>query len=114
ALRASFVILAETTALAQPSEGALDHPALGKGREPLLARWPVHDLQLPLPERPSDDPERALIDAIGEDGLQSRAAGSVQLREHKPSSVGVLDVGRMHDHGPDHSERVNDNMSFAP
>lgn len=103
-------VLGEAAAAPQPSEGALDDPALGQHLEPLGGVGAFDDFQVPRPEFPHRRRRgRSLIAAIGEDPLDERKQAT-DLLQHWQRTVAVLDVGGLDVGRQDQAERIDDDV----
>jgi len=106
-----FIILAESTVLAEPAEGALDDPTLGKHDE-LAHLRALHNLDHTPIHLLGYIHERASVAAIGPDQLDPTEAAD-HFCKHQLPAVAVLNISTMDDHGQDQPERVNDNMPLS-
>lgn len=112
ALNQRLIVFGESSIFAQPSEGSLDNPSLGKDHK--LVRVRAFD-DFDNSSVPANRPIHKLsgITTIGPDDFKappSRAA----LLDQQSAAVAVLDVGRVNDQCKDQAQRVNDDMALAP
>src|SRR6516164_964634 len=109
-----FEILGETPVAAEPSKGALDHPAAWLSSEGSDRLGSGNDLNRPFAEV-SNSIEQfvAAIDAIGEDVAQLGEA-SAERSQQRHCAVIVLNVGSVHDQSEQRSFRISDNVALAP
>ena len=107
-----LVVLAESTILAEPAEGSLNDPPSRQEDESLLLDGPLDDIEDPVAElrRPID--EGAGVASIGPNPLQTREP-AFQLPQHELRPVTILNLGAVHDHGQQQSERIDDYMTLA-
>src|SRR3990172_5533856 len=111
ALFQCFVVLRQSTILAQPRERSLHDPALGQHDE-AVRRWPLDDLDEATEPAAGPIDELARVAAVREDQLQSSPPRS-QLSDEEPCAVSVLNVGGGDHQGHDQAERVDDQMTLA-
>src|SRR6202158_3057755 len=110
-LDSSLIVLGQTARAIEPSEGALDNPALRLHDEAFLAFGSADDFQGPEPPNPSPRDHGP----IG--GIDPNALGEF----HLPAQLGECFFGAfgiLHRRGSDHqcpdqAERINHNMPFA-
>ena len=110
-----FVIFGEAAIIGKPAKGSFDNPAFGQNFEG-VERMALDDLQVqttarqqclePLAERVSG------IAAIDPNQAQPTEVRR-QLLEDQASTVAVLDIGGMNDHGQNQTQRINQEMSFS-
>lgn len=108
-----LVLAAEPAVAHEPGEGAFHDPAFREHSEGGLASELGYDLEheTPFLGRPILQP--ALIAGIRKNSLHARKAFRVQAAEQGLGTVAVLHVGRMHRHGPDQAERVDEEVPLA-
>lgn len=106
-------VLGKTAAAADPSQGALDDPAVGENDE-AMQLVTFDDLQLPGASLGNScDSPRSLIAAIGEDALDEGEEATRAAIEDQPGAIAILDVGRVDDDVQQEAERVDKNVPFA-
>ena len=113
ALGERFVVLAQAAVSSEPREGSLDDPTLGQNHEPRHVVAALDDLQNPPAQFPRPFDQLARIAAIGPDQLQP-AETALEQGQHEFGPVAILDVGGMHHHGQQQTQRVYDDMTLAP
>ena len=103
----------ETTVVADPSERALDNPALGQDDE-AMRLVAFDDLQLPGASL-GDGGGRlgSLIASIGEDPLDEGEQASGAPIKDQPGAVAILHIGAMDNDVQEKAQRVDENMSLA-
>ena len=107
-----FVILSETAASAEPSEGPLDNPSFGQNLEADRLIGSFDDLQLPGTERfNGGSRDRPLITAIGKDFLDERKQPAHDL-EHEQAAIPILDAGGVNHDAHGQTQRVDQDMSL--
>ena len=89
---AFLVILGQASPSPQPSEGPLDHPPPRDEDEAAAGDAPDDDQRQPK-QKAGEDHRQAVVDAVGEDGLQPAVERFDPLQQI-PRAVRVLDVGR--------------------
>jgi len=94
----AFPVLGQSSAAAEPSEGAFDDPALGQRDEACGLIRPLDDLDSDVRQNPFHRTLelRPLIAAIGIE-LDQERKGAEQARHQQRPAVAVLDVGGVHD-----------------
>ena len=94
----AFPVLGQSSAAAEPSEGAFDDPALGQCDEPCGLIRSLDDLDVDARQNPFHRALelRSLVAAVGIELDQERKAAE-QARHQQRAAVAVLDVGGMHD-----------------
>jgi len=110
--REGFVILAEPAVLAEPAEGSFDDPAPWQHHERRQVGVPFDDLKHPLAQRHRPVNELPRVACIRPDQFQSREF-VFQFRHRQFGTIAILNAGRMHYHGDDQAERVDDQMPFS-
>src|SRR6266511_4976018 len=111
ALRRFLIVLAETTELHQPAEGALDHPAARQHDKAFDIIGSFHDLQHPTPKRRNPSNKLSGIPAVSPDQLKA-GEGSLQSLQDQLGAVSILDTGAVHDHSQQQSQRIYHQMAF--
>jgi len=111
ARRQRFIVLAQSSVLAQPCKGAFDNPASGQNHKLMEVTTfdNLHHASILL-SGPED--KRATISSVRPDSSQS-VKTSTHPFEDTPSSVPVLDIRRMYHHRQDQPQRVHESMAFA-
>ena len=106
--RIGFVVAARHAAvLAEPAKAALDDPAPGQYYEAFGTRRGAHHLQ-PQPQRGgSGSHQRSLVAGVGPKQFQLRGFG-LGFGQHGGGPDGVLDAGRLHQHGQGQALRIDD------
>ena len=111
----ALIVLRESAVVIEPSERALDDPALGQQNESLHVICPLHNLQDTSTAHPFD-PENELsrIPSIRPDERE-RAEELVLLGfpQDEFCSVTILNVGSMDNELKDETERINEDMPLA-
>jgi hypothetical protein len=105
-------VFGETAAAADPSQGALDDPTVGKNDE-AMQLVTFDDLQFPgagLGDGCGCFP--SLVAGIGEDALDE-GEGAARLPQHLTHAVAILNVGGMHDDTPQEAERIDQDVPLA-
>ncbi len=89
----TFIVLAEATEMAEPGQGALNHPALGQDDKTPRGRVAFDNVKhgLEMLAHPGD--ALAAIAAIGPQPLQASAGGLTEFVQHELGAIPVLDVG---------------------
>lgn len=106
-------VFGETAAAADPSQGALDDPTVGKNDE-AMQLVTFDDLQFPgagLGDGCGCFP--SLVAGIGEDALDEGKKATRTTIKDQPGAIAVLDVGRVDDDVQQETERVDKNVPFA-
>src|SRR5487761_1421565 len=109
---AQFVVFGESPGPGQPSEGALDDPALGQYLEcvQFIAFDHLHLVSKPL-FGPAD--QLARVAAIDEDRGDA-VEPTEQPHQHRPGGHPVLNTSRMHHHRQQIAFRVYRDVALAP
>jgi len=100
----------------EPSKGSFHHPASRQDQKALRARWPLDDLQFePIALAQISDPlgDPAIVDAVGPN-LSQLAETMCQGSQDGPRPIAILDARRVHHHQQEQSQRVDQQMAFAP
>jgi len=106
-------VLGEATASAEPSKGALDHPAPGQELEAFDAGRPFDDLDRPRAAMVDGGAQLGpSVDAVGEDAAQLGEA-SAQRAQQRYGAVRVLDVGLMDLTDQQEALSIGDDMALA-
>ena len=94
----AFPVLGQSSAAAEPSEGAFDDPSLGQRDEAYGLTRPLDDLDVDPRQNPFHRALelRPLVAAVGIELNQERK-GAKQARHQQHAAVAVLDVGGVHD-----------------
>ena len=106
-----FIVADGAAVLADPGEGALDHPAAGQH----LKDVPValgHDLHGHLQGGGPGDQLAGGVSGVGPD-QQDLRAGAVEVPQQRPGAVAVLDAGGGDHHGQQQPDRVHGDVPFA-
>ncbi len=109
---AFLVILGQAPPSAQPSEGPLDHPATRDDDEAAASDAPDDDQGQPE-QKAGEDHRQAVVDAVGEDGLEP-AIQPLDPRQQVTRTVGVLDVGGVDEDAEQETGRVDGDVALAP
>lgn len=91
----SFVVLGQSSTLAEPGEGALDNPALASDLKAGQV-GPFDDLKLPAAKEFDALDQLARITRVREDRLQACPTALVAANQHQPA-VAILPVGGRYD-----------------
>ena len=110
-----FIIFGEAAIIAKPAEGSFHDPALGQDFES-VERMAFDHLQAQTAAwqqrlEPAAEPF-ASITSINPDEAQP-TKGRGQLSEHQAGAIAILNVGRMHDHGQNQTQRIHQEMSLS-
>src|SRR5579863_1773842 len=104
-------VFGESTASAEPSKGALDHPSARQELEAFDARRPLDDLDRPRAAIGQRIRQLlAAVDAVGED-VPQLWEGVAQRAQQRYGAVNVLDVGLVHSHGEQEAFCIGDDMA---
>ena len=102
----------EAAVAADPSDGALDDPALGQHDE-AVAVAAAHDLHLPRAgARDGSRHLRSLIAGVADDALDE-GEQPARLAQQRLSPIAILHVGGMHDDGEQHADGVGQQVALA-
>ena len=107
----SFIVFAEATIEAKPSEGAFHHPTTGQHGETLLLLRAEDRLKAKAKTLRNPSLQRAAIGAVNPDETQfpaETAASSEQL----PCPIAVRQVGSSDQDGQCESQRIDEKMPF--
>ena len=108
----SFIVFAEATIKAKPSEGAFHHPPTGQYGESLLLLRAEDRLKAKAKTLRNPSLQRAAIGAVNPDETQflaETAASSEQL----PCPIAVRQVGSSDQDGQCESHRIDEKMPFS-
>lgn len=106
-------VAGEAAVAADPSDGALDDPALGQHDEFVFVTA-TDDLDLPSAGAGDGGRHlRPLIACVADDALDE-GEQSARLPQQRLGAVAVLHVGGMHDHREQQTERVGQQVALAP
>ena len=106
-------VFGESSASADPGEGALDDPAFGENDEAM--QFVALD-DLDLPGCGASDRRRqlrSLIAGIGEDAFDEGEQAARAVIEDQPGAVAILDIGGVDDDVQEEAERVDENVPLA-
>ncbi len=107
-----FVVLAQSSVLAEPAERPFNDPAFGQYNERVRVR-PFDNLDHTFEPLFGDANKLTGVPAIGPDQLQSTEQTD-HLCQHVLAAVAILNVSRMNDDRKDQTQCVNDDVSFSP
>ena len=112
-VRQLLIVLAQTPVATQPAQGAFHDPAMRfdlKAGGPLAAGDHLQDdpevEQHPVHQAPA-------LSAAGPDALQTGQFG-LDFAQHQLGSVSVLNVSPLHHGGPHQTQRIHQEVAFAP
>src|SRR4051812_20847618 len=108
-----FIVFGQAPPAAEPTERSLDHPSPRLHDEAAAARDAADDDQRQAEQEAGEQGRKAVVDAVGE---HSTKPGVERLHalEQVPEAIGILNVGRLHDHAQQPSLRVHRDMAPAP
>ena len=112
ALGAFFIVFAQPSASAQPSQGAFHHPPPGQDLKVVAVRFALDHGQQLTARSPSPRHQSARVASICPDHLQS-GESTQQFGQHQPGTVPILDAGSMNHHGQQQSHGVHHDVPLA-
>lgn len=105
-------VAGQTPVAADPSDGALDDPALGQDDE-AVAVAAAHDLDLPLAGAGDGSGHlRPLVSGVADDALDEREQ-SPRLSQQRLGAVAILHAGGMHADREQHPDGVGQQVALA-
>lgn len=110
-----FIIFGEAPIVGKPTEGSLHNPTFGQDLETMKVRAFDHFQAQAATWQQCLEPLAegwAGIAAIHPDQAQP-TKGQLQFLELQPGAVAILNVGRMHHHRENQTQRVHQEMSFS-
>lgn len=106
-------VFGEAAAPADPGEGALDDPALGKNDE-AMQLVALDDLDLPGPGLCDRGRRlRSAIAGIGKDAFDEREQTARTSIEDQSRAIAILHIGGMDDDVQQEAERIDEDVAFA-
>ena len=110
----SLEVAREASVVADPSEGALDDPAVGQHDE--AVQFVAFDDFYDPATRDGGGSRHArpLIAGIGEDALNEGKEAACAMIENQPRPVAILHVGRMDNDVQEKAQRIDEDVPFAP
>ena len=108
----SFIVFAQPSTSAQPSQGSFYYPAARQHLEAMTFWGTLDDLQQPVPNRVSPTHQLPGIGTVGPNQLEARKA-TQELAEHQLGAIPILNIGGMDHHGQEQSQGIHYNVAFA-
>ncbi len=108
----TFVVLAQSTGLAQPSQGAFHHPAAWKHRKPFLVIRAQHHLQTTLAVHSHPVQKLTAVGAVHPDPAQLLARAA-QPAQQQPCPVAILDGSGRDDDRHQQPHCIDQDMAFT-
>jgi hypothetical protein len=107
-----LVALGQAPPPAEPTECSLNHPAARLHGEAGAAAGVADDDQRQAEQGAGQQGGDAVVDAVGERGPEP-GLERLHTVQQASKAVGVLDVGRVHDHAQQQALRVNRDVALA-
>jgi len=107
-----LIVLAQSPILAQPRKGSLYHSLPRQDRKTFNLVIAFHNLQHQKNEISSPVDELTCISTIGPDQRQT-AKTSCQFTHSQFSTITMLNIGCVHHHGHNQTQRTNHQMAFS-
>jgi hypothetical protein len=108
-----LIILGQPPPSPEPTERSLNNPSTRQDDEASYARNAADNDQRQAKQEAGNQDRKAIITTISEYHAQP-AVERLQTLEQIPCALGILNVGRMHDHTEQQPLRVDRNLALAP
>ncbi len=110
-----FVIFGEAAVIGKPAEGSLHNPAFGQDLEGVESlAFDDFQPQTAARQQPFEPLAERIAGVASIDPNQTQPTkGGRQLLQHQAGAIAILDVGGVHDHRQNQTQRINQEMALS-